>query len=68
MIHIQNRERLQVIDPHGMRVAVEKQMVSLLRLAKRFLCPLALCHVVKNDNATLKCAIRALEGSTGKTE
>src|SRR5216683_5535985 len=68
MIRVQDGESLQVINPHGMRITVEKQMVSLLGPAKRFLRPLALCHVVKNNNTALKCAIRTFERSAVNTQ
>src|SRR6266851_7450416 len=68
MIHVQDGESLQVINPHGMRITVEKQMVSLLGPAKRFIRPLALCHVVINDNAALKRAIRTFERSAVNTQ
>src|SRR5260370_17470413 len=42
MIHVQDGEALQVINPDGMRNTVEQQMVSLLGLAKCFLRQLAL--------------------------
>src|SRR4029077_13253673 len=51
-----------------MRITVEKQMVALLGLAKLFFRPLALCQVVKNDNAALKCAIRTFERSAVNTQ
>src|SRR5229473_2513754 len=68
MIHVQDGEGLQVINPHGMWVTVEKQMVSLLGLAKRFLSSLALGHIVENDNAALNCPICTFERSAGNTE
>src|SRR6266849_4533776 len=67
-IHVQDGQGLRVIDPHGMWITVEKQMVSLLRLAKRFLRSLALGDVVENDNATMQGAILTSERSAGNTE
>ena len=51
-----------------MRITVEKQMISLLGMAKRFLRPFPLGDVVKNNNTALKCAIRAFERSAANTE
>src|SRR6266403_4035709 len=68
MIHVQDGKSLNVINPRGLRITVEKQMVSLLGLAKCFLNSLALRHIVKNDNAALKCAIRTFERSAVDTK
>ena len=68
MIHVEDDKGLQVINPHRMRITVEKQMVSLLGLVQRFLRPLALGDIMKNDNAALKCAIRTLERSAVNTQ
>src|SRR5437899_140844 len=51
-----------------MRITVEKQMVSLLGLAKRFLRSLALGNVVENDNAAAQGSILASERSSRNTE
>src|SRR6266849_317382 len=50
MIHVQDGQGLQVINPDGMRNTVEKQMVSLLGLAKCFLRPLALGNVPEDEH------------------
>src|SRR5712692_4377384 len=50
MIHVQDGEGLQVINPDGMRNTVEQQMVSLLGLAKCFLRPLALGNVPEDEH------------------
>src|SRR6267143_4327542 len=68
MIHVQDGKSLHVINPHGLRITVEKQMVSPLGLAKCLLNSLALGHIVENDNAALKRAIRAFERSAVDTE
>src|SRR5260370_2973135 len=56
-IHVQDGQGLPVIDPHRNWITVEKQMVSLLGLTKRFLRSLALDDVVENNNATLQATI-----------
>src|SRR5229473_7352421 len=51
-----------------MWITVEKQMVSLLGLAKRFLRSLALGDVVENNNAAAQGSILASEGSACDAE
>src|ERR1700746_2096049 len=64
MVHVQDSQGLQVINPHRMRITVEQQMVALLGSAKCFLGSLTLGNVVENDNPTLPAAIRTSERST----
>src|SRR6266849_1684079 len=50
MIHVQDGQGLQVINPDGMRNTVEQQMVSLLGLAKCFLRQFALGNVPEDEH------------------